>query len=634
MARGESSNSLANREIIFPQGSDNAAVMHGGRPAARVRIEPHFRGDDASPAMILLQHFRPLNLRHLPLVLLGAASLHVGVASATDFCVDTGHELEAAIEAAATNGQDDEIRIASKVIKGSTNLPPNARWPYQPGESDQFTQLLISGGWSPASTCDQQELQPDATQIDAEYAAQAFLIQPTIQPWGGRVSISNLLITRGFLNSNQGAAVLFSATGPGARFTLERTVIVASKAQNAASNIVAASLGLGGQVRLLNNAVFSNTVLRSGGSVVSVSCDQISTCYVTNNSIYENYLTDNANHYGLALSGVVTASNNAVADNTLGDASHSGDEAGPIVNQQWITLRNNHFESEGFGAVYAESGTTTGDPKWTQAFLYMYPNPDSPLRNSGSNLPAGGLTSYDIDGDPRIQQSVVDRGAIEMPPPANAPPTIQAPASVTISEFLTVGGTIVTSTANDDGKPSPLSYSLVPKGCSPYGNGTAFMSINASGVVTLSAPIPEHIISCVVGLVVNDGEYTASTDVLVKVNRAPSMGNNVLNVSSNLAVGTKAWVFNADDDNLPTPAPLTFSLLAVQVQPAGPNPFLLASNGDLTLQQALPTQATTYTFSVKACDSMPLCGTGSLVVNVEPESVPPGQGPVFANGFE
>jgi hypothetical protein len=559
------------------------------------------------------------------------AALAAPCAGAAVYCVDTGLELETAIEAAAVNGADDEIRIAAGVIKGTSEPAGNPRWKYLPGESDENTRLDISGGWSPAASCTAQTQKPDLTQLDAEFKGPALRLYPSVDIYSGQITLRNLLVTRGYSNHNEGAAVFYSAKGAASRFRMERTVIVAGKVESSGSQIVAIDT-TDGQVHVIGNVIAQNTVLNNK-PVFGIRCLALALCYVNNNSVHDNFVATDAGHYGMVLGGAVIANNNAVAGNSVGQSGGNGRQAGPSFGQDLMTLRNNHFETEGFLAVYAESGNTTGDPKWDHEFLYTYPQPDSPLRNSGLNSAFGGVGTLDIDGDARIQGGTVDRGAIEMPASTNQPPTLQVVSQAVLNIDAPLGTLVFSATVSDDGFPNVTTLSLGTPACAPSGN-VAFLTIDASGAVRLSGPIqPVGITACTYKVNAFDGAVTASKDVLVRINHPPGL-IDFATVDSTLGAGSLVLQLQAsDDDNSPAGA-ITYELLQTQAVPNAPPPFALSTDGKLTLAQALPPIDTVYTLTVRLCDSAHTCGNGTVTVTSNAVNVPPADGPLFADGFE
>ncbi|MBL8300632.1 MAG: hypothetical protein JNN30_20020, partial [Rhodanobacteraceae bacterium] len=90
-----------------------------------------------------------------------------GTAQARLFCVTTGNDLATAMETAAFNSQDDEIRIRTGTLVRSGTTAGVPRWEYNigVGAGDTSYSLTISGGWSDCST---QVADPRLTELDAQ----------------------------------------------------------------------------------------------------------------------------------------------------------------------------------------------------------------------------------------------------------------------------------------------------------------------------------------------------------------------------------------------------------------------------------------------------------------------------------
>ena len=343
---------------------------------------------------------------------IGVALASLGKATlATPYCVGTGNDLATAMETAAGDDQDDEIRIKAGVMRhvGAANLV--ARWDYYhpalPGT------LTISGGWD--GTCTTQINDPRLTELDAEYQGSAV----RIFAGQGDIRISNLTITRGFNNGTTSlagtAANLSIATQSGAAVTVERLIVVAA---NATSSAVAGGVSIGllynpATITLRNNLIAYNSGYANAG--LEIAADS-STVVLTNNSIFSNSTANTSNTiYGVGVSllhvnGSSYVANNVIVDNTIGTGA-SRDMDNKAGNTY---LRNNHI-----GVLHAtvaptiDFNTTTGDPGWTKVGIYPIPNLTSPLRDSGYNTPLSGVGAVDLAGNPRMVDGTVDRGAIE-----------------------------------------------------------------------------------------------------------------------------------------------------------------------------------------------------------------------------
>jgi hypothetical protein len=356
---------------------------------------------------------------------------------AATFCISTGTQLANALNTAASNGEDDVIRIEARTLTGSSNPANNPRWQYLVQPSDSFTRLTISGGWSTGNNCASQiTLSPSDTVLDANMSGRAmnFLVTPGTE-FGGQVEVRNLTITRASSSvASIGAAFNWVATGVvGSSLLVENVLVVASLGNGSGTGIVAINHGGSGSAKARNLIVFGNTT--ASGTPVAISASGTAFAILTNASIFDN--TSAALGAGLVANGIVTLSNNAVADNTSSAVTsfqaYSAQAGG-------LSLRNNHFGTRSFvGGASSEIGTTTGDAGWTRVAEVIVPNANSPLRDSGANNPIGGLASTDFNGDARIANGTVDRGAIEAAPVTPVGPAI-VPASPPNNSTSTLPG--------------------------------------------------------------------------------------------------------------------------------------------------------------------------------------------------
>jgi hypothetical protein len=578
------------------------------------------------------------------LALAGCGLLAPLTASATLFCVNTGDELSDALGLAEVNGVDDEIRIAS----GTLNLPlswdydgSKPVWPYEPISSDLDKGLTISGGWSPETTCQFQTGLPEDTVLSpGSYGSALFFRAKTNfspgadQTLRGQIAVRNLSIYAAVAAKNsspgnqaaEAAAIQYKGLTEQAAFTVERVIVREAQILDASNSLIQIDVHGTGTFRLIGNALFDNRLDGdNGGTALRLNCQGGALCYVNNNSIYDNSAGTSPTYPGMQLGGLVAAANNVVADNTFFPGFGVA-QAGPLGSSDALDLRNNHFQSDAFVAPGYEVNTRNGDAQWTRSGFYRIPTPGSVLRNSGRNNPFGGVGSLDIAGNNRIREGTVDRGAFER---INLPPVLTAPATALVSALIGPAGlAYATSVADPDGNAQSLTYSLSLQTCTPAVADNLF-HIAADGKVRLSTGVPLSTTSCLVVAKVSDGSLSTEVLTTVKFNRSPQLTDATTGLPVSTATGSLVHQFSASDDGLPTSA-LSYSLIAFQ----GPNnPFTLASNGKLTLASPLPQQGAIYTLVVKACDAMPLCGTGSLVVNAGAAPAQP-QGDIFNDGFD
>ncbi len=463
-----------------------------------------------------------MSLRPSPLPLLallaGLGATLATPALAAPTCAKTGTQLHDAIVAAANNGLDDEIRIAKGSLDAGPALVNAIRWEYRASANDLATALDISGGWDP--TCTAQTGVPADTVLDAESKGGAFKFYSALAGGlGGKISLRNLTITRARSDYADGAAVAYLGAAAGGGFTLERVAVLASDTVSYGHSIVYVSQSASGQVKLLDNVFAQNQVKVSTGTIALVSCAASALCSVNNNSIHDNYALDDKLPFGLLLLGTVYAANNAVANNVAG-AAYGGAEAG-TAGARTLSLRNNHFASDNFFGEFLEQGTSSGNAKWTLVGAYRVPHPDSPLRNSGTNSPLGGVGSQDIAGQARIQDSTIDRGALEAVPTPNSSPQLNILPQYTRPAGSGVGFDLFIAYAFDDGLPQPLRYSFTYNGCPDL-----VTISSATGAVRLKAPVPAGLTGCSLEIQAFDGQYgdVEATVLLFDASAGPSDG--------------------------------------------------------------------------------------------------------------
>lgn len=356
---------------------------------------------------------------------LAASALALGCGStlAAQHCVSTGTQLANALNSAASNDQDDEIRIVATTLSGTSNPAGNPRWNYSPGANDLDNNLTITGGWSSGNNCNSQvSTDPTDTVLDAAHNGRALNFLVTGTPLEGDVVLRNFTITRGS-STTQGTATSLQwlVTGSAVSSLLAENILVIA-ASSATSNVMPVTIDHNGSgnAKVRNIIVYGNSTTATGG--ISIRASGTAYAVLSNASIFANHCACAA--AGLNASGVVTLSNNAVADNTSSAATSfqfRSDVPGGL------TLRNNHFGTKSMaGSPSSESGTTTGDAQWTQVGSIIVPDAISPLRDSGLNSPTGQLASTDFKGDARIVNTTVDRGAIEAEAIPFIGPTISA----------------------------------------------------------------------------------------------------------------------------------------------------------------------------------------------------------------
>jgi len=343
-----------------------------------------------------------------------------GPACATVFCVATGNELSTAMETAAYNNQNDEIHIRTGTLKRSGAVGTVPRWEYNTGSGggDVTRTLTLSGGWT---DCNTHVDDPRLTVLDAEYQGSA--VQLKVDSTAAIINVSNLTITRGYHNGNVlagpagggdlGVYALFSTS----TVVLERLIVVAGQSISSNGSFAAGGIlitgGGGLTVTLRNNVIAYNTGESQAGLYINTSESAIS---VNNNSIFSNTVSSTQpGAHGAGLKLINPIGTSYLANNVIVGNRNGSNVAQDMDNAAGNTyLRNNHIGAPTLSvAPVLNLNPTTGDPGWTLVGIYPIPNVTSPLRDSGTNAPNGGIGAQDLAGNARIVNTTVDRGAIE-----------------------------------------------------------------------------------------------------------------------------------------------------------------------------------------------------------------------------
>lgn len=344
-----------------------------------------------------------------------------GAASAKLFCVSTGNQLSSAMEEAAFNSQDDEIRIGIGTLTRSGASGGVPRWEYSIGLGNGDTRygLTVSGGWS---DCNTQVADAQLTVLDAQLQGNAMNL--ALYAGQGTIQISNLTITRGIDNGTtthvDAANLNIYEPYSSATVVLDRLIIIAGSTSidGSAGGIYIRSAGDGSQrptFTLRNSVIAFNTTPGRGGVYINMNYAAVS---VVNNSIHSNVGSNASQGDNVGLGLLNFQGNSYVSNNVMYNNRNSQNGKYDFRNIDGNTyLRSNHFGTATMTvAPLLNLNTTTGDPQWTLTGIYPVPNASSPLRDSGYNTPVGGLGPVDAAGNARVINNTVDRGAVEADP--------------------------------------------------------------------------------------------------------------------------------------------------------------------------------------------------------------------------
>lgn len=348
----------------------------------------------------------------LPFVLSLSAILSCSAASAAVVCVSSGPQLQTALNNAENNGEIDEIRLKPGLYFANP-AAGEASFDYQSTEP-----LIIFGAAVDANNnCTSVAARSDQVVLSG---TDQFAVMRLVANAGatGAWSVSHLTITNGVSSQSLAGGLSIRGLAGSSPIMSVINLIVKNGSNNAQANpqpTFRAYTEGNSTIRVLGCVFRDNTIttftplLLTGDSGTSIS--------FSNNTIAYNWSEssegpgsatyaplDSAGGVALYLSNNVFYGNKRGSNQELFDFSVDTDF-------NLLQLDHNHFGNHAaFGVT--DAFRTQGDPRFvsnTDLRLRL----TSPLRNSGSNAPQGGVWTVDVEGSPRIQGGTVDRGAYE-----------------------------------------------------------------------------------------------------------------------------------------------------------------------------------------------------------------------------
>jgi hypothetical protein len=342
--------------------------------------------------------------RRVALLLLASLGLASTWCHAGDpVCVSNEAELRQALTDAAA-GLTDEIRLME-----GTYFTGGQLFSY---DTPAAHNLSISGGWYyDHDPCDFQHQRADGTILDGQGVTSILSINNSGNVPGTTFSISNLTLRNGATSTNNQSAALavFGALGQDLR--IENVVVLSSHNTRVPPLTIFTDVVV---MYAYANVYFINNVIgdcSSNYANLAIFTDTAAqTVYMNNNT-----LSINGAGYGALLDAnngtKFRLVNNAIVGEINFNSRNSGD---PI--QLWLY---SNLGSWGYSSivtapiVQADVGNDPGiDPHFTSA-LNFRPAAGSPLVNRGLNSPFGGSSSYDLDGNSRVDLGIIDVGAYE-----------------------------------------------------------------------------------------------------------------------------------------------------------------------------------------------------------------------------
>ncbi len=305
-----------------------------------------------------------------------------GVAHASDFCVSTTPGFTTALATAAASAEDDTIRITTAPINLSASL-----------DVEVFGSLAIRGGYP--TGCSGFGSNSAISEINGQQSIRLTLRDQDL-------TLSRLRFNG--ITSTEIRDVNFDSN-------VTTGLILVQRVSVDGGNTGLRIFSTHHDVRV-ENSLFTGSTSNSGGAYngAGFTLDRFSdeiapiTVELINNTAV-------GNRYGFSVIGVGQSSlvpllvNNVAFDNRAAD----------LRLENPVLLQNNLWVSESFiGSGMPAPGSAQNLHVNAQISASYKPIvPSSPLINSGSNTPPGGLPTTDHDGGLRQIGTLVDRGAFE-----------------------------------------------------------------------------------------------------------------------------------------------------------------------------------------------------------------------------
>lgn len=322
-------------------------------------------------------------------------------------CVGSAAELTTALAGVSTApGKDDADEIRIRV---GNYIAPAAGWVTTASRNHD---LAIRGGYTDTA-CTQRTMDASATVLDGANVAGILAINADAF-YVADIEVSGLTFQNGNSVSAFGTAaggLKVSDPGPIANgnILVERNIFRNNTASGAeassAGGLVAAT---DGQSLIVRNNLFVNN---SGPKIAAAYAFSNNRVDISNNTFTKNAANDATQQRVVmdffSLTGV-WLSNNIVWANPPGDNAF---DLHFDAQTRRTTLTNNDIQTS-TGTPVAAIGTVSVSPRFVGVTDYRL-QPGSPLINTGTNNPSGGLAVADLDGAPRVAAGLVDLGAYE-----------------------------------------------------------------------------------------------------------------------------------------------------------------------------------------------------------------------------
>jgi hypothetical protein len=332
-------------------------------------------------------------------------------------CVSNATGLQAALDAAVSNGAHDIIKVVQGTYAGNFTY-----------SSNEGANITLEGGYT--AGCAGRVLDPKKTILDGNHAGRVLLIETE---YGGSIAVDRFTIRNGHIAGNVIGGGLYAIiwSGTGDAITITGNTFTGNYAANG-GGLYAYSEADSGTITLTGNTFQGNSSFTgnyndNGGGVFAESYSESGTAgtiTITNNTITGNRAAYGGGVYGYG-SGVVNCYNNIIWGNTAssggGDIYFEGSGTFNGYNNNYTTMSGSwtHAASNiNADPLFLDPGYwwdagTPSDPSddhWFPGDYHL--TSASPCIDKGDNS-APGLPATDFEGDPRTIGSAPDIGADE-----------------------------------------------------------------------------------------------------------------------------------------------------------------------------------------------------------------------------